>query len=107
MYIDLAKNPERYTGYAGITSKNLFLFLNIKGEASWKVWRAIYVQNCFDFIYGPNNNRMLNSEKASTDNMCVEKRSFYRVISGMHASISAHLCQDYLNKETNTWVCLN
>jgi ERO1-like protein beta len=34
---------------------------------------------------------------------CLEKRVFYRVISGMHASISTHLCHDYLNQTTGTW----
>ena len=34
---------------------------------------------------------------------CLEKRVFHRVISGMHASISTHLCHDYLNQSTGTW----
>jgi hypothetical protein len=34
---------------------------------------------------------------------CLEKRVFYRVISGMHASISTHLCWDYLNQTTGRW----
>jgi hypothetical protein len=34
---------------------------------------------------------------------CLEKRVFYRVISGMHASISVHLCYDYLNQSTGEW----
>lgn len=37
------------------------------------------------------------------DDECVEKRVFYRIISGMHASISTHLCWDYLNKTTGQW----
>ena len=43
--------------------------------------------------------------KASVDfeDECLEKRVFYRVISGMHASISTHLCYDYLNQTTGTW----
>ena len=28
--------------------------------------------------------------------MCLEKRAFYRVISGLHASINVHLCSKYL-----------
>lgn len=28
--------------------------------------------------------------------MCLEKRVFYRVISGLHASINIHLCSKYL-----------
>lgn len=33
--------------------------------------------------------------------MCLEKRVFYRVISGMHASINIHLCAKYLLKSQN------
>lgn len=32
--------------------------------------------------------------------MCLEKRVFYRVISGMHASINTHLSAQYLFKGT-------
>lgn len=28
--------------------------------------------------------------------MCLEKRAFYRVVSGLHASINIHLCAKYL-----------
>ena len=34
---------------------------------------------------------------------CLEKRVFYRVISGLHASISIHICNEYLDPETKTW----
>jgi ERO1-like protein beta len=37
------------------------------------------------------------------DDTCIEKRVFHRVISGMHASISTHLCYDYLNQTTGEW----
>ncbi|OAL56037.1 endoplasmic oxidoreductin [Pyrenochaeta sp. DS3sAY3a] len=37
------------------------------------------------------------------DDTCIEKRVFHRVISGMHASISTHLCWDYLNQTTGQW----
>jgi ERO1-like protein beta len=37
------------------------------------------------------------------DDTCLEKRVFYRVVSGMHASISTHLCYDYLNQATGEW----
>ena len=38
------------------------------------------------------------------DEDCVEKRVFYRVISGMHASISTHLCWEWLNQSTGEWM---
>jgi len=34
---------------------------------------------------------------------CLEKRVFYRVVSGMHTSISTHLCWEYLNQTTGEW----
>lgn len=37
------------------------------------------------------------------DELCVEQRLFYRLLSGMHASISTHLCYAYLNKTTGEW----
>jgi hypothetical protein len=38
------------------------------------------------------------------ENTCLEKRVFWRLISGMHTSISTHLCWDYLNQTTGKWV---
>jgi ABC-type tungstate transport system permease subunit len=35
-YVNLAKNPERYTGY--------------KGQSAARVWRSIYGENCFKFV---------------------------------------------------------
>lgn len=32
-YVNMAKNPERYTGY--------------KGNSAQKVWQSIYQENCF------------------------------------------------------------
>lgn len=32
-YVDLVNNPERYTGY--------------KGPLAWRIWKAIYEENCF------------------------------------------------------------
>lgn len=67
-YINLKENPERYTGY--------------KGEGAAKIWQAIYSQSCFNNITDPDT--------------CPERRVFYRLISGVHASISAHIANDYL-----------
>lgn len=89
-YIDLALNPERFTGYAG--------------ESANKVWRAIYEENCFGLseaslesgkiasagISSSSSNPFgrlsegLGTEmiKADDTDMCEEKRVYYRVISG-------------------------
>ncbi|GFO27479.1 ero1-like protein beta, partial [Plakobranchus ocellatus] len=79
-YVDLLLNPERYTGY--------------KGPSPHKIWRSIYEENCFkpekNVRYGPE----LVGDIEST--MCLEKRVFYRLISGLHTSINIHLCNEYL-----------
>ncbi|CAI5439344.1 unnamed protein product [Caenorhabditis angaria] len=70
-YVDLSKNPERYTGYAG--------------KSPQRVWKSIYEENCFkpdpkfdkNFLTNPNN-----------FGMCLEKRVFYRLISGLHSAIT-------------------
>lgn len=106
-YVSLVDNPERFTGYAGSD-----------------VWDAIYRENCFskelqisksqssadgpNFFQAANDLRTVIQKNAPTaelelDDECLEKRVFHRIISGMHASISTHICYDYLNKTTGTW----
>ena len=75
-YINLLRNGERYTGY--------------KGEHAQRVWMAIYEQECFKGIHN--------------EDVPTERRVFYRLISGMHSSITAHVVGDYLLDEaTQTW----
>jgi len=77
-YVSLVDNPERFTGYSGVGAQ--------------QVWEAIYRENCFNSL-----------DPVEFDDTCLEKRVFHRVISGMHASISTHLCYDYLNQTTGEW----
>ncbi|KAI4146938.1 MAG: hypothetical protein LQ340_005749 [Diploschistes diacapsis] len=111
-YVSLLDNPEKFTGYAG--------------EGPHMVWDAIYRENCFSkptaqetpdtktSIAGPKMFKAAddlrsvmqahsNGKELLPDDTCLEKRVFYRVISGMHASISAHLCYDYLDQKTGKW----
>ncbi|KAM7108917.1 ERO1-like protein alpha [Ciconia boyciana] len=91
-YVDLLLNPERYTGY--------------KGPDAWKIWNSIYEENCFK----PQNvKRPLASGRGDDGGhtfykwlkgVCVEKRAFYRLISGLHASINIHLSARYLLQDT-------
>ncbi|KAL8710891.1 MAG: hypothetical protein Q9225_007215, partial [Loekoesia sp. 1 TL-2023] len=110
-YVSLVDNPERYTGYAG-----------------QPVWDAIYRENCFFKTPPPSSlassssplnplsnrleaaNALRNVIQAGSsksefilDDECLEKRVFHRIISGMHASISTHICVDYLNHTTGQW----
>lgn len=112
-YVSLVDNPERFTGYAG--------------AGAHQVWEAIYSENCFVKPV-PNMGLSMNPQLGGSgglqavkdfenvmhkelkridglpfDDECVEKRVFHRVISGMHASISTHLCWDYLNQTTGQW----
>ncbi|XP_077461841.1 ERO1-like protein beta isoform X2 [Stigmatopora argus] len=92
-YVDLQLNPERYTGY--------------KGPSAWRVWNSIYEENCFKprSVYRPLNplapSRGDDGESFYNwlEGLCLEKRVFYRLISGLHSSINIHLCAEYLLEE--------
>lgn len=94
-YVDLLLNPERYTGY--------------KGPDTWKIWNVIYEENCFkpQTIKRPLNPSASGRGKSKEntfyswlEGLCVEKRAFYRLISGLHASINVHLSARYLLQDT-------
>ncbi|KAL6544935.1 Endoplasmic reticulum oxidoreductin-1 [Orobanche minor] len=73
-YVNLQLNPERYTGYTGPSAR--------------RIWDAIYLENCQKYP----------SEE------CQEKRILYKLISGLHSSISIHIAADYLlDEKMNTW----
>ncbi|KAL6538715.1 Endoplasmic reticulum oxidoreductin-1 [Orobanche gracilis] len=73
-YVNLQLNPERYTGYTGPSAR--------------RIWDAIYLENCQKYP----------SEE------CQEKRILYKLVSGLHSSISIHIAADYLlDEKTNTW----
>jgi ERO1-like protein alpha len=65
-YVNLVLNPETRTGYSG--------------EEAARVWRAIYNENCF---------------KGNLQDMCMEERVFYRLISGLHMSITMKIATYY------------
>lgn len=72
--VDLSANPERFTGYGG--------------EQSGQIWSSIYGENCFS----------LNETGQS-----LAKDVFFRLVSGFHASIGTHLSNEHLNTETGKW----
>ncbi|KAE8911024.1 hypothetical protein PF005_g2129 [Phytophthora fragariae] len=75
-YINLLENPERYTGYSGIQAE--------------RIWKAIYEENCFT-----------PPKESKLDGMCLEERVYYRLISGLQASINTHIALTY--KFGNSW----
>ena len=114
-YVSLVNNTERFTGYAGPGAR--------------QVWDAIYKENCFSqpttqsSIMGRPSpleavkdlQSIMQGHKIGPvgspeddlyplDHDCLEQRAFYRIISGMHASISTHICWDYFNQTTGEWV---
>ncbi|KAJ9475089.1 Endoplasmic oxidoreductin-1 [Pseudozyma hubeiensis] len=123
VYVDLLKNPERFTGYAGPSAN--------------RVWKSIYEENCFNGVKfveparpaasggtGFVDKSMLQSSSpamglssgfsglvsslqapldSGDSEQCLEKRVFYRIISGLHASISIHICHDFLDTKSGEW----
>lgn len=109
VYVSLVQNPERFTGYAG--------------DHSAAIWRSIYEQNCFvvddddnpseqpksNALFRPNQiplnlfTENHDDTSLSPSVACLEKRMFNRIISGFHASISTHVCQNYYDVEEQRW----
>ncbi|KAG0013168.1 hypothetical protein BGZ80_011251, partial [Entomortierella chlamydospora] len=43
------------------------------------------------------------TESGDSEESCLEKRVYYRLISGLHASISIHICDEWFNQTTGEW----
>ncbi|KAJ1698327.1 hypothetical protein LUZ63_006839 [Rhynchospora breviuscula] len=69
-YANLQLNPERYTGYSGPSAR--------------RIWDAIYKE-----IFS----------KYPSKESCSEQKVLYKLISGLHSSISVHIASDYLIDE--------
>ncbi|KAI9029577.1 endoplasmic reticulum Oxidoreductin 1-domain-containing protein [Phycomyces nitens] len=141
VYVNLLENPERFTGYAGVSAG--------------RVWKAIYEENCFNIVHqmtegcqtcsnmmntaGAHGNPLKVAEKVqesvnaagpgfahvpkdtekldqllsdlsettdggeSDEEVCLEKRVYYRLISGLHSSISLHICDEWFNRTSGEW----
>ncbi|KAI1774765.1 endoplasmic oxidoreductin [Hypoxylon cercidicola] len=125
-YVSLVHNPERFTGYAGegakmvwdaIYRENCFQKSSFPHSASLgtsPVAKGPAAQDFRNVLQDAERQQIvqLHSQNPSTtfaqtglenEGECLEKRVFYRVVSGMHASISTHLCWDFLNQTTGQW----
>lgn len=128
-YVSLLRNPERFTGYAGEGAKQVwdaiyrencfkrssFPHSSDLGQTQWPPGPA---EQDFKHILDTagrqaqlaqhRQQQPLTPFVANTgfevEDECLEKRVFYRVVSGMHASISAHLCWNFLNQTTGEWM---
>ncbi|KAI2630339.1 endoplasmic oxidoreductin [Hypomontagnella submonticulosa] len=125
-YVSLVHNPERFTGYAGdgakmvwdaIYRENCFQRSSFPHSASLgtsPVAKGPAAQDFRNVLQGAERQQILQQHQQNPSTTfaqtglegegdCLEKRVFYRVISGMHASISTHLCWDFLNQTTGEW----
>ena len=94
-YIDLTKNPERFTGYTG--------------PAARRVWDFIYSQACFAGAApgvasesGSGGSGSGSGDDGAGLPVCGDapaRTTFFRIMSGVHASITAHIAADYLMDE--------
>lgn len=66
IYINLVKNPEKFTGYSGMSAR--------------LVWKSIQEENCFG---------------GGDTETCFEKRVFYKLMSGLQSSIATQIARDY------------
>ncbi|KAI3637911.1 hypothetical protein MIR68_004560 [Amoeboaphelidium protococcarum] len=122
-YIDLVQNPERFTGYGGfgarsiwsaVYEQNCFKFLygqqqqqqlqQQKKKTGSLPLNALPSKNSglmnANSLLKPYSSQQSDHSltyemEQGLEELCVEKRMFYRVISGLHASISTHLCYEY------------
>ncbi|KAK3066147.1 endoplasmic oxidoreductin-1, partial [Teratosphaeriaceae sp. CCFEE 6253] len=126
-YVSLAENPERFTGYAGEGAHQVWEAIyreNCFSRPSTSE-RSVGVPGLFAPLPGLSQNQAqaaldfkqvmkahdreeaiksgVPEDALDVEEECLEKRVFYRVISGMHAAISTHLCHDYLNQSTGQW----
>ncbi|KAG0166658.1 hypothetical protein DFQ28_008605 [Apophysomyces sp. BC1034] len=130
VYVDLLENPERFTGYAGtsagrvwkaIYEENCFNIVhkmtegcetcnNIMNTGS----NPLKSSHKDSFAHVPSTKaelgQLLNDlaeesdgDGESNEETCLEKRVYYRLISGLHSSISIHICDEFFNQTTGQW----
>ena len=123
VYVSLIDNPERFTGYAGehanavwreIYRENCFEMQPQDSQEEATLTKIHQTPSAFYDLEAVMSGRKGPRVGGATvdqeynqlrlDNTCLEKRVFWRLISGMHTSVSTHLCWDYLNQTTGEWV---
>ncbi|KAI0517152.1 endoplasmic oxidoreductin [Xylaria bambusicola] len=124
-YVSLVLNPERFTGFAGqgakmvwdaIYRENCFQKSSFPQSASLGMSSLLQGPAAQDFrnvLQSAERQQIIEQHQdpstsfaqtgLENEDECLEKRVFYRVISGMHSSISTHLCWDFLNQTTGEW----
>jgi ERO1-like protein beta len=131
-YLSLVDNPERFTGYTGAGARQVWeaiyrenCFGKPPSESSLNLDSPQLVSKSPFQVQAAKDLRSVMMEHnvqqgiqqaiaqgsgySSIDDLefdqeCLEKRVFHRVVSGMHASISTHICFDFLNQTTGEWL---
>ena len=86
-WVDLVDNPEQYTGYSAAAGAS-------------RIWHELHAHNVF---HTPGCCDLEESPDALS-RLPVEQRLFYRLASGLHASISSHIAAHYLlDRRSATW----
>jgi len=85
-YVDLLENEEGWTGY--------------DGESAHRIWKSIYDEACS--FRRPTKTSGVGKE-ACLCGESLEQRLWYRLISGMHASVSSHISMNWYDSETRKW----
>ena len=89
-YIDLIANPEQFTGYAGMPAN--------------RIWSTIYNENCFgiselDLAAKPGGETTSSNPLggvSESEEQCLEKRVYYKIISGTLRLALLFICVDLL-----------
>lgn len=133
VYVDLTENPERFTGYAGpsaarvwkaVYEENCFDIVHRMTEGCETCNNVMNLgassqstttKPLNPFAHVPKDKAELHqflndlAEESdggenSEDEVCLEKRVYYRLVSGLHSSISIHICDEWFNQKTGVWV---
>eukprot|EP00056_Hartaetosiga_gracilis_P002968 m.58566 g.58566 ORF g.58566 m.58566 type:complete len:518 (+) comp11270_c0_seq2:230-1783(+) len=128
-YVNLIDNPERFTGYSGpsasriwkaVYNSNCFTKGTSPSPSSASSSPSSSASSSFtspslppsisslDMLWSDNvvdtaleTDEIISLNDEDLEDMCLEQRVFYRLLSGLHASISIHLSYKWLDVETN------
>ncbi|KAI8601746.1 endoplasmic reticulum Oxidoreductin 1-domain-containing protein [Dissophora ornata] len=121
VYVDLMENPERFTGYSGPSAAKVWdaIYNENCFNIAQKMQAASDCEQCSldqaanagsnhgaTFSTTPIPSEALGAFAAGSsqdEEICLEKRVFYRMISGLHASISIHICDEHFNQTSGVW----
>ncbi|KAH7543908.1 hypothetical protein JRO89_XS15G0058700 [Xanthoceras sorbifolium] len=125
MYVNLLLNPERYTGYVGPSARRIWDAVYSENCPKYALSDAVNLDTVNTDLLSiywysePNLIRVgclvyamkfewgkigLIIIYDSSGEICPEKKVLYKLISGLHSSISIHIAADYLLDETtNLW----